>query len=196
MNVQPTFFIPIASDTLGNVDNAAIRKYCLDLKENNSGRTKSNKGGWQSDDIIGYVPELNQLFIEITDRINAFHCSLGYKQSLKQKIYNTWINVNGLGHFNAPHTHPGSIFSGVYYVDGQEDSGNLMVLNPNPFNLNDSWIEEYNTYTSAHWWFPPTPGTLIIFPSSLLHYVEPNRNTKERISISFNTYIVNDNDLS
>ena len=44
-----------------------------------------------------------------------------------------------------------------------------------------------NRLNSAEYLMYPEPGDLVIFPSWLKHYVEPNLNKDiERISISFN----------
>jgi len=51
------------------------------------------------------------------------------------------------------------------------------------FDINNKSTNLYNTHKQV---FLVKEGDLIIFPSYLKHYVEPNLNKKERISISFN----------
>ena len=46
---------------------------------------------------------------------------------------------------------------------------------------------ESNQYNAETWWKPAVEKRLYLFPSWLNHYVDPNLNQQERISISFNT---------
>ena len=39
-----------------------------------------------------------------------------------------WANINTKGNFNTPHTHPGSHYSGCYYVKVPKNSGNLYFI--------------------------------------------------------------------
>jgi uncharacterized protein (TIGR02466 family) len=188
MNIEPAFFCPIATDTL-ELDNTAMKNYCLDLKNQSTGRVKSNRGGWQSPDVSGYIPELNQLFIEIIERANKLHETMGYKSDRKQNFKNAWINVNGTGSFNLPHSHPEAIFSGVYYIDCKPNSGDIVFMNPQAYFLNDNLIEKFTPFLSCTRSYQPEIGKLILFPAWLTHYVESNLASEERISIAFNTYI-------
>ena len=42
------------------------------------------------------------------------------------------------------------------------------------------------------YYFPPTEGIILIFPSSLEHEVEVNKSDQDRISYSFNIKLVNE----
>ena len=105
--------------------------------------------------------------------------------SKKLTLYNLWYNVNGLSSFNKPHTHPGSIVSGVYYISIPQNSGNIVFLNQDMDKFY-TLIDSYNNYNSSTWKIISKENLCIFFPSYLRHYVEPNFNKKERISISFN----------
>ena len=43
-----------------------------------------------------------------------------------------WANINPPGGYNAPHIHPNSLFSGVYYIKAPKNSGNLVCNDPRP----------------------------------------------------------------
>ena len=94
-------------------------------------------------------------------------------------------NVNSLGSFNKPHDHYGDVISGVYYISIPENSGSIVFINKDLNNFYTS-IDKYNEYNSSNWTIAPEENKCILFPSYLKHYVEPNLNKKERISISFN----------
>ena len=48
----------------------------------------------------------------------------------------------------------------------------------------DDFQKEHSSYTSYH--FNPTEGCIILFPSHLLHHVNPNKSNEDRISVAFN----------
>ena len=48
----------------------------------------------------------------------------------------------------------------------------------------------FNIWNSVTWFFPVNNNELILFPSWLVHKVDPNEKaTTDRISISFNTFV-------
>ena len=53
-------------------------------------------------------------------------------------------------------------------------------------------VDEFNEYNSNMWSIDPNPGDLVIFPSWLAHYTEPNMSNKDRISMSFNSGVPKD----
>jgi len=102
---------------------------------------------------------------------------------------NMWANINPPGGYNAPHIHPNSLFSGVYYIKAPKNSGDLVCNEPRAgAQLNmptrkpgkppkDLWREVH---------FEPKEGRIIMFPFYLWHCVEPNLSNDIRISVSFN----------
>ena len=57
-----------------------------------------------------------------------------------------------------------------------------------PFLLN--FIpKEFTIFNSTEWSVPVENGCLIIFPSSLYHYVKINETTNTRTSIAFNSFV-------
>ena len=42
------------------------------------------------------------------------------------------------------------------------------------------------------YYFPPTEGRILIFPSSLEHEVEKNKSSEDRISYSFNIKLIHE----
>jgi len=102
-----------------------------------------------------------------------------------------WFNVNPKSGFNIPHVH-GGIVSGVYYVASKENSGNIVFKNPASnivYHCEADFVNSYNEVNSSSWCFSPKPGLLLLFPSWLEHYVHPNLNDEDRISISFNVVV-------
>ena len=106
-----------------------------------------------------------------------------------------WLNLNAKNKFNPPHLHPANHYSGVYYVSVPEGSGDIYFLDPRAAHRGSSPDPSHrlsnpycidNPYDTSVFRYKPSNGKLIIFPSWLQHYVDPNPTDNLRISIAFN----------
>ena len=178
-------------------------EYCLMLRDEMDamrrrdpiGRQLSNQyTGWQSNDGCERNPtfqkcmnKIEQFFI---DEVIPFH---GLNPSLcKLDINNSWANINDNGAWNAPHLHNGCWYSGVFYVHSDGDEGRISMIDTHQKVAGD-FPNSQRTPTSQY--YAPITGECILFPSGLMHMVEPNPTNKERYSISFNcslNYLDND----
>jgi uncharacterized protein (TIGR02466 family) len=160
-----------------------IKKEILNLRSEDKGKIVSNHGGWQSQNFKIVNKNFESLFNNINLSVKEIEKNLGLKNKLS--LQNYWCNINYLGSFNMPHEHHGATISGVYYVNTPKNSGNIVFMNKNldPFYQK---INVYNEYNSSTFKVEAKENLCILFPSYLKHYVEPNLNKKERISISFN----------
>ena len=183
---------------LKTINNSSLKNYIFALKKKDKGRFVSNYGGWQSNDLSLDDEPIKNLIVEIEKNLTPFEEALRFRKDFKLKVSNIWANVSGTGASNTPHLHFNSVLSGVYYVTRPEVSGSLRLMNPNLFNhvtlsslgKLETFTEGPTPFTTDHMDFPGLPGTLVIFPSHLCHYVLPNLGKEERISISFNTTLV------
>lgn len=190
--------IPIWKTDLKNLNIKQIESYCVELqKKDKQGRKRSNVGGWQSQNLQGLHEPLNPLFNEILNNAESFAQTISIKTPLK--FDNVWININGYKDYHIPHIHPQSIFSGVFYVKvpkTKESGGNIDFPHPSYQLMGYDWLpsikEKDNVYNAASWWLESIENRLYIFPSWLVHGVEPNMSKKEkRIAISFNIILDN-----
>jgi uncharacterized protein (TIGR02466 family) len=194
--IETAFVMPIWIDRIPTVDNRSIEKFCYDWKDKSPGRIASNAGGWQSESIEERISELGELVDQITMKCNEFHIAQGWKSTFVHRISNMWININGKGHMNHPHAHPGSSLSGVYYIKcNTATSGRIMFINPNAYHCNEDLIDTFTPVTSSKYFQRPEENKLLIFPSWMTHYVEPNQTDEDRISISFNTLLYRQDQL-
>jgi uncharacterized protein (TIGR02466 family) len=164
----------------------------LNLFTEEQGKFVTNYGGWQSQDKRGHIKELIPLIEEILDKMSYVKGILSLKDNVNISLGNYWININGKGSFNIPHVHPFSLVSAVYYVDVPKDSGRLVFENPiqqHDYVMKPDSVERFNGINSGYWNVEPEQGELIIFPSWLRHWVEPNNTNENRISIAFNLQI-------
>jgi uncharacterized protein (TIGR02466 family) len=189
INIMPIFINFLAVESL-RLDNDKIAKFCLERKKTSPGRVISNGGGWQSDNLDAGTPELAELFAEIQKRLDEVHRAFEFSPSTRQVITEAWININQKGHFNYSHDHPGSLFSGVYYVKGGADKGELELktpITPHTYTISGEMVGSFNAFTGHAMVIPPVTGDLLIFPSWLLHRVNMSQSDEERISIAFNS---------
>jgi uncharacterized protein (TIGR02466 family) len=92
-----------------------------------------------------------------------------------------WANVNSKGGYNISHNHSGSLLSGVIYLQATETG--MIEFQPinHIYKINHPcWF--YNGSMQYH----PKDGDILLFPSYLLHWVEPNPADRDRINIAFN----------
>jgi len=195
MKIDIIFANFMGGSILKNISNPSLKTFILDLKSKDKGRESSNYGGWQSNDISLKEDSLKDLIIETEKNLVSFKEVLCLRKEFKLKISNLWVNVSGTGAVNTPHLHPGSVLSGVYYVTFPPNSGKLIIMNPNAHHFDifpfmgktEMFIEKQTAFTTNNLVFSGLPGSLVIFPSHLCHYVLPNLSKEARISISFNT---------
>jgi uncharacterized protein (TIGR02466 family) len=99
-----------------------------------------------------------------------------------------WVNVNRTGDFNRMHTHPGSTWSGTYYVDPGADPATPKEVAA--LHLFDPCQGRANTFlpplAPSSFTIRPEAGLMVLFPSYLTHMVFPHRGKQPRISIAFN----------
>jgi uncharacterized protein (TIGR02466 family) len=189
MIVENIFVSTVAVDMI-DIDNESIKQFCYDLRQQQDVTSiYSNYGGWHSEPLTGHIPALNELFFNVSLRLNALHEYFNFRDDLKLSIDNCWVNINNKGHFNQPHTHREWTFSGVYYVTGHEDCGDLVLVHPSqqfPYHYREQPFKEHSierSMTNVH--YKPGPGKLVIIPSWVQHYVLPNLTERDRISIAF-----------
>lgn len=150
-------------------------------------RTISNRGGIQTQDLNINKKPLKKLTEQIIECSKKYSSQLSLKNNLI--IENLWININKTNDFNIEHCHPFSVISGTFYVQSNQNSGNIVFNNNNVAMeqvLRKEFLNEYNQLNSNVWWYQPIPNMLLLFPSWVKHYVEPNQSEEDRISISFN----------
>jgi len=100
-----------------------------------------------------------------------------------------WANVNPPGGMNRAHVHPNCLWSGVYYIKAPKNSGHLKIDDPRASaamvrpNQKKGPVPP-RLFRETH--YEPVAGRCIMFPSWLMHCVDPNQSNDIRISVSFN----------
>jgi len=158
-------------------------------------RMISNNGDYTKDKYVLNNPKLNKLNSRIIECVKQFVFEeLRVSSDVQFYITNSWAVKHLKGDWAQPHVHTNSIFSGVCYLDVDDNSGDLSFHKEGrtnsvfPINL-DLEVSTYNVLNSKIWKFTPKNNQLFIFPPWLLHGVDENKSDKERYSLAFNVYI-------
>ncbi len=159
----------------------------------------STRGGFQSDESLfeRKEPAILGLKVAIFECVSeyfpAFHASQTRQEYKGQNVAFElwgWLTMLQNGGFNAPHIHPRSTISGVYYIQTPRDilkntigdfSGWLGFIDPRQNSQIWPLVGHLN-----HYFIPPEPGTMVLFPSYLSHFVPPYQAEGQRIAIAFN----------
>ena len=172
--------------------NAALLDVADRLRAMDDGASKSNRGGWHSSGNLftETAPCIARLRQEAETAVHEATRKITSKvdpHELKLKLFG-WMNANPPGGFNAPHTHPGAHWSGVYYVSQPEveagNSGMIEFLDPRSDLPN--WRILGARAFALKKKIRPAPGEMILFPSYLVHWVYPNETDAERVTVAFN----------
>ena len=115
---------------------------------------------------------------------NKFNSNVMH-HSNKFEITTSWFTKQEKGESSTNHNHNNCMFSGVFYLQVNETTGNIH------FQTYDSrryWIEidEYNVWNSIDYAFKPLDNTLFIFPADTFHRVNENKSDITRYSLAFN----------
>ena len=170
----------------------AMQQECYTMRKNDPvGRARSNNGsGWQSNDGVNERP-IFQSMINGVERVfdtEVFPFYLGdQKEGIKLHHGNYWVNINYQHSYNNVHTHPGCWYSGVFYLkvpDETRGSGCLQFLSGQAKHMSD--FTHGSRRDQDNFVVDPCEGDLLLFPSAMMHYVEPNEVDFDRISIAFN----------
>jgi len=183
----------------GKLLNDEIKPYIYAWRDaDKAGIVRSNVqsvGAWHSAVDMNQRPEYRLLCELIVEAAQAVFDDLAYDPNFEPAIDNMWVNVSPRYGYNRNHVHPNALWSGVYYVQAPPGAGRIFFSDPRPQvplvsprfipdqpRRSESWTEVF---------YEAIGGRLIMFPSWLVHEVEPNITELEgpdadRISVSFN----------
>jgi uncharacterized protein (TIGR02466 family) len=178
------FDIPIEE-----VDYNKVTNECYLEKSKSEGRIRSNKNGWQSNDIYPNpnIPNISNLIKTIVIYSKTIMEDYGVTKKIDLALDNFWININSPSSSNTLHTHDESALSGVYYAKAPKNSGNISMHNNFMMKyINGAYLDLNNKITCSEVKYEPVAGRVLIFPAWLPHHVEINNSNEDRVSIAFN----------
>jgi hypothetical protein len=197
--------------------NTTLRVVALAEELKSAGLDVSNAGGsWHGppnflsqrnlDDT--YSRACLALYSFFADSVQQIDPHQNHVLDLEPSNIECWINTSRNGSWNRLHTHEGSAWSAVYYVDAGSPQtttyGGRLVLKPSPHPREDTHTLDVRERERFFDWrdldpdwsiveyvdLDAVPGSMLIFPSWLHHCVLPTVMTESpshpRISIAFN----------
>lgn len=183
-------------NALDSVTCKEIVKQVLAYKDTHDATLDSNAHCWRGEPHLngGLSKEINEQIQDLISRASGLYeqtlirpstfavaPSIAKKFNLDAPKIGAWFNVNDMGGSNMVHVHSGSYLSGCLYFQ----------------STGTGFIEFYTQsylYKTIHPCWPyfgsakyyPEDGDLMLFPSNLAHYIEPNPITSQRINMAFN----------
>ncbi|MBT3777894.1 MAG: hypothetical protein HOF83_07615 [Pelagibacteraceae bacterium] len=186
------FATPIWVSPLDNVSkiNIDLLKYIYDLrKKDPKGIKRSNMLGWHSNniDITKSQPHQN-FFNKISSNLAQVAKDMSWNKTRHHyKITNTWAIINPPLACNQSHIHSNNLISAAYYVKFPKNGGRFIAEDPRETSLYYHPVcDKVNSLNEQNVAIEPKTGLLVMFPSYVKHWVEPNLSKEDRVIISFN----------
>ena len=177
-------------DLIWEVDLSDFNKVCLeviDASETGKYSLINGVSSYNTNREFLFHPALKDLVKEIQLTINDY--VLQFDDLEPTVISASWFNVLGSGGVVEKHKHvdswlntKGSVVSGAYYPHVEAGSVPLIFDFPDKRKIS---IKD-TKYDTIPFSVESKSGNLILFPSWLPHWTEPNE-TNERITVSFNS---------
>ena len=104
----------------------------------------------------------------------------------------SWALENPPGVGMHGHTHSNSVVSGsLYFAPMPDPPGNMIFERHNHYRQLELEVDSdrTNIYNAPRNAIVPKQGDLVLFSSSIQHYVESNTSSQTRHSIAFNTFV-------
>jgi uncharacterized protein (TIGR02466 family) len=170
-----------------NLDCEPIKTVVYKLKNKFETNHLTNVGGWQSPTFPrkDTPKSLDLLFTYLDSAVRTCLDSIAIPN--KVHMHSFWLNINNKTNFNKIHNHRGALMSGVFYIQTPKNCGNISFerWDDSQYYLPED-LETRNIFTGSAINIEAEKGRLILFPSWLLHQVEPSQTEEDRISMSFN----------
>ena len=167
------------------------------IAEDQKGIMRSNAQGWHSSVDMHTRREFMPMGQQFLFQAAEVAKRMGFDEDAEPIIVNMWANVSPYGAYNKSHNHPNTILSLAYYLQAPPGCGKFRVSDPRP--QTSVLIPPYSATKKRpvemfdEVFYEPIPGRCIMFPSWLVHEVQPNLTEVKgddglRISVSANIF--------
>ena len=192
VEIYPVFSNPMYVSVLENISNNQL----LDIKDiienidyknsTNYNLPVENKFSKISLDL-NLLKHKKLLFLKkiLMQEFNNFKNDILKYHNNEFKMTTSWVSKTEPTKESEWHQHNNCMYSGIFYVDTKENSGDISFqTNENKrFQLIPT---ECNVYNSTSFTFKPVNGMVIFFESQLYHKIFKNNSDITRYSIAFN----------
>jgi uncharacterized protein (TIGR02466 family) len=127
----------------------------------------------------------SELSSAIMDNFKFYMDRLGYCEDYISQCFigNMWCNTSNSGGFLFPHSHPGCIMAGAFYVKTIDENQIVFYDSINPPFEPPKYDNPLNWSTTK---YNCDPARLLMFRSNMIHGTPRQENEGEKIVISFN----------
>lgn len=147
---------------------------------------QNHQGGWQTEHDLHTLPEMQELNGYFMNAVNEVISALSTKQK-DVEITGCWANISPSGSSHTSHMHPNNFLSAVYYVTVPPGGHRITFFDPrHQIHILAPAFEQANIHNTNSVNYEATEGTLLLFPSWLVHSVPENTGKEPRISVAFN----------
>ena len=159
--------------------------YIDDIKQYNGACTESQT-------VLEDIPELRAI---VEKHLNFFvHGELAVDIQHRLRHTCSWATRHLNGDSAHNHSHAHSVYSGVIYIQCNDNSGRLSLHNDtnHPTYISPVFMPKLNEMTvlnSSEWTIQPRNGLIALFPSTCVHSVESNKSHEHRYSVAFNYWL-------
>lgn len=187
LKIVQVFPTPVLVDSIGREFTEDEKVFFAELELWENIYNLSSKNSYVLDEPI--MAPLKQYILK---KLNDFYLEI-YQPNTPGEVYITqsWINVTVPGKSHHMHQHPNSLLSGTLYLSAEEEVDKL-VFSKTDYSSLKVFPKVFNQFNSSSWYMPVKTGDLLIFPSTLFHYVDPvseHDDRPQRISLSFNSFV-------
>ena len=181
-----TFFVSSVYKT--KLVNEKSKNYFLDYLANAKGFIKLHGGGFETA-FFKHTPECDVILNEFQEYLSHYRKKPG-SHALKIKGKDYWLRRNEGGDFMSIHHHVPDSFSGVWYLKAPKGCGDIVFQNGDASVMGSPNNQHFD---DPHFWsmfrITPEENDLLLFPSHMLHYVEPSKTNEDRICLGFNVTV-------
>lgn len=131
-----------------------------------------------------YRPLMRHIMQNLYDTYRKLFCD-----TIKFSTYQAWWTVYKPGAYIPRHSHSNSMVSGAYYFRQPTLAGPITFFNPIAPLINHLFDEDLIFQTAKTMDIEPKTGTLLMFPGWLEHETEKNKDTDDKIIVSYNLTI-------
>ena len=184
MNLELLFPTPVAFFDLGFELTQEERTFLLNQER------KPNEGNQSS--VNNYLlreKTLERVSKRVEECVTEYAKDVWHAE-IEPFVTQSWLNWTKPGEYHHKHAHPNSLYSGVLYVETEDNRDRIYFYQDGYKQLRPEY-KEWNRWNSESWWLPVKQGQIVIFPSGLTHMVQTVPGeviAKERLSLAFNTF--------
>ena len=195
--VRVLFPVPFVTIRIQGAEelNSRLLREIAERRNSEPGMDRSNRYGWHS--ALDFFERGEPAHAELAREIEALVAAATAKlvpdlPAGLRPSHEGWVNVSPTHAMNSPHDHPGSFWSGTYYVqvpepddEGDRLSGAIEFIDPRGAIGSSARLE--TPFTRGKFTARPVPGTCLIWPGFMRHWVHPNRSSEDRVTVAFNS---------